>query len=76
MVAFHGCLLDRAIHPFHLTVGPRVVGLRETVADAVLVADSAVKYLSHSSSLDGKIGWLLSDSVLLHHGTEHLSKRN
>ena len=32
-------LLDGAIHPFHLPVGPGVEGLRQSVLDAVAVTD-------------------------------------
>jgi hypothetical protein len=34
----HGGVLDRAVHPLGLAVGPRVVGLGELVSDAVLSA--------------------------------------
>ena len=33
VVATHGRFLERAVHPFDLTVGPRVVRLREPVLD-------------------------------------------
>ena len=33
-----GCLLDGAIHPFDLTVGPRMVEFREAMVDPVLGA--------------------------------------
>ena len=34
----NGCLLDSAIHPFDLTVGPRMVEFREPMVDPVLGA--------------------------------------
>ena len=33
-----GCVLDGAIHPFDLAVGPRMVEFREAMVDAVLGA--------------------------------------
>lgn len=35
MVAFDGGVLDAAVHPFDLTIGPRMVGLGESMLDAV-----------------------------------------
>jgi hypothetical protein len=39
MVAFDGGVLDGAVHPLDLAVGPRVVRLCQSVLDAVLAAD-------------------------------------
>ena len=39
VVAFDGCVLDRAVHPLDLTIGPRVVRLGEPMVDAVFTAD-------------------------------------
>jgi hypothetical protein len=36
----HGCLLDGAVHPLGLAVGPRVIGFGEFVGNAVLAADA------------------------------------
>jgi len=36
MIAFDSGLLDRAVHPFDLAVGPRVPDLGEAMFDAVL----------------------------------------
>src|SRR5215217_7180729 len=41
-----GGLLDGAVHPLRLTIGPRVVGLGQPVLDAVLAAD-AVEDVPH-----------------------------
>jgi hypothetical protein len=34
------CLLDGAVHSFHLSVGPGVEGLRQAMLDAVAVTDN------------------------------------
>ena len=46
MVALDGGVLERPVHPLDLTTGSRVVGLGQTMLDAVLAADTveAVKW--------------------------------
>ena len=44
--AFDGCLLDGAVHPLDLSVGPRVVRLREPVLDIVRFADRVEAHLA------------------------------
>ena len=39
VVALDGGILDRAIHPFHLAIGPRMVGLGQSMLDAVFTTD-------------------------------------
>ena len=39
VVAFDGCFLEGAVHPLDLTIGPRMVRLRQSMFDAMLVAD-------------------------------------
>jgi hypothetical protein len=39
VVALDGRVLDRAVHPLDLTIGPRMVHLGQAMLDAVLVAD-------------------------------------
>lgn len=39
MEAFDGCFLDRPVHPFYLTIGPGMVGFRQTMFDLVSFAD-------------------------------------
>ena len=39
VIAVDGRLLEGAVHPFDLTVGPRVVGFGQAVLDAVGLAD-------------------------------------
>ena len=41
VAAAHGGVLERAVHPFDLAIGPRVVGLRQPVLDAMFPADAA-----------------------------------
>ncbi len=40
VVALDRGILDGAVHPLDLTVGPRMVGLGQAMLDAVLVADA------------------------------------
>ena len=51
MVGLHRGVLDRAIHPLGLTVGPWVVGLDQPVLDVVFEADAA-KDLAAGGSRD------------------------
>ena len=44
--AFDGRLLDCAVHPLDLSVGPRVVGLREPMLDVVGLADHVEAHLT------------------------------
>lgn len=39
MIPFDRGVLDRAVHPFDLAVGPGVIGLRQPMLDPVYVAD-------------------------------------
>ena len=39
MVTFDGGVLDGAVHPLDLPVGPRMVEFREAMVDAVMVVD-------------------------------------
>mgnify|MGYP004707762297 CR=1 FL=1 len=39
MKAFDGCFLDRPVHPFNLTIGTRMIGLRQTMFNPVGFAD-------------------------------------
>jgi len=40
VVAAHGGLLESSIHPFNLTVGPRMVRLSEAMLDAMFAANT------------------------------------
>ncbi len=51
MVALDGGVLDGSVHPLDLTVGPGMVGLGQTMLDAVLVADA----IEHVPAVEG--GW-------------------
>ena len=46
MEAFDGRLLDGAVHPLDLSVGPRVVRLGEAVFDVVCLADHVEAHLA------------------------------
>ena len=35
VIGFQGGFLDRPVHPLHLTVGPRMIGLGQPVLDAI-----------------------------------------
>ena len=50
MEAFDGRVLDRAVHPFGLAIGPRVVWLCEAVLDIVGLADHVE---AHGPGRDG-----------------------
>jgi hypothetical protein len=45
------CVLDGPIHPFDLTVGPRMVEFREPMVDAVLSTRSQMRARSSSSAI-------------------------
>lgn len=76
---FHSRVLDRAIHPLDLAVGPRVVGLGQSVLDAVGLADHVE---AHRPGIDGvAVPRLLGelDAIvgqygvdLIGHGFEHV----
>ncbi len=51
MEAFDGRPLDRAVHPLHLTVGPRVVRLGQPVLDVVCFADHVEAHLTLSGGV-------------------------
>ena len=40
VVLFHGSIFERAVHAFHLAIGPGMVGFGEAVLDAKLLADA------------------------------------
>ena len=70
--AFDGRLLDRAVHPFDLSVGPRMVRLCEPVLDVVCLADHVEAHLARPGSvpvsgllgeLDAVVGQDRVDSV-------------
>ena len=47
---FHGRFFDRSVHPFHLAICPRMVGLGQSVLDAVRLADHVE---AHWPGVDG-----------------------
>ena len=72
VVPLHGSFLDGSIHALDLPVGPRMVGLGQSVFDAVLEAD-AVKRMSaqqrrRAAPVFGQVGKL--DSVVCEHGVD------
>lgn len=79
VIPFDGRLLDRAVHPLDLAVGPRVVGFRQPMLDPNSFADYVEAYWS---GIDGvPVPWLLGelDSVvrqngmdLVGHGLKHV----
>lgn len=40
VIPFHSCILERSVHPLYLTIRPRMVGSRQPMFDAVLMAHS------------------------------------
>ena len=57
--AFDGRLLDGAIHPFDLSVGPRMVRLREAVLNVVGLADQVEAHLARPGGVS--VALLLSE---------------
>ena len=55
--AFDGCVLDSAVHPLDLSVGPGMIGLGEPVLDTVFSAD-AVEDVLQSVAVPLAIGEL------------------
>ena len=53
VIAFDGCVLDRAVHSFDLAVGPGMIDLGESVFDTVLAAPQSehVRYMARSAHL-------------------------
>lgn len=45
VIPFDGCVLDHAVHPLDLTVGPRVVRLGQSMLDFVDLADHVEAHL-------------------------------
>lgn len=78
MVSFDGCVLDGAVHPLDLTIGPGVVHLGQPVLDTVLIADAiedvlAVADVAHAiGELDGVIGEHCVDTV--RHGLDQFAQ--
>jgi hypothetical protein len=56
MEGAHGGVLDGAVHPFGLAVGPGVMGLGELVRDAVIPTDAVE--LSLSPGPGKRPGWM------------------
>ena len=48
VIAFDGCVLDRAVHSFDLAVGPGMIDLGESVFDTVLAATQS-EHVRHIS---------------------------
>jgi hypothetical protein len=40
VILFHGGVFERAVHAFHLAIGPGMVSFREAMLDAKLLADA------------------------------------
>ena len=63
MISPHGCILDRAVHPFNLPVGPRMVRLGQSVfRNAIRLADHIEPHLAEGgfSAIAGLLGELKS----------------
>ena len=76
---FHSRVLDRSVHPFDLTVGPRMIGLGQPVLDPVGLADHVESHRPGGDGipvpgllceLDATIGKNRVD--LIGHGFEHV----
>jgi hypothetical protein len=72
VVAFDGGLFERAVHPFDLAVGPRVIGLREPVLDVVFVANAVEHVASPQGRRPHAILWQIGelDTVVSEHGVD------
>src|ERR671918_2353218 len=40
VILFHGGVFERAVHPFHLSIRPGMVGFGEPMVDAILLTDA------------------------------------
>jgi hypothetical protein len=69
-IPFDGSVLDRAVHPLDLAVGPRVVGFPQPMLDPIGFADHVE---AHWPGIDGvAVPWLLDelDSVVRQDGVD------
>lgn len=60
VILLHSAILDGAVHPFDLTVGPWMVGLGQPVFDPVGFADHVATHLAecHAILISGPLGEL------------------
>jgi hypothetical protein len=64
VVFLHGSVFERAVHAFHLAIGPGMVGFGEAVPDAILLTD-AVKNMGEGLLIAFAVGEL--DTVIGEH---------
>ena len=70
--ALDGGVLDGAVHPLHLPIGPRVLHLGQTMLDAVLVAD-AIEDVVEGVDVAGAVGEL--DAIVGQNGLDGIGDR-
>jgi hypothetical protein len=64
VIPFYGGLFERAIHPFHLAIGPRMVGFGQPMVNPVCTTD-AIKDMVKGIAITLPIGKL--DAVIGEH---------
>jgi hypothetical protein len=73
VILFHGGVFERAVHAFHLAIGPGMVGFGEPMVDAILMTD-AIKNMLKGLDITLPIGELdavLSQYRFVHHPPPH-----
>ena len=67
VMLFHGGLFERTVHPFHLAVGPGMVGFGQPMVNTILMTD-AIKDMVKGLAITLPIGKL--DAVIGEHGLD------
>ena len=67
VILFHRSVFKRAVHAFHLTIGPGMVSFGEAMLDAILLAD-AIENMMEGVLIALTIGEL--DAVIGEHGVD------
>jgi hypothetical protein len=77
MVALNGRLLERSVHPLNLTIGPRMVWLRQPVLDAVRVTEHVEHMGAPACRRSETILWQIGelDAVVGEHGMDFVRDR-
>jgi len=69
VIPFHGGLFERTVHPFHLTIGPGMVGFGQPMVNPMITTD-AIKDMLKGIDIALAIGEL--DAVIGEHRVDLL----
>ena len=72
VIPFHGSLFERTVHPFHLAIGPGMVGFGQAMVNPIFMAD-AIKDMVKGIDIALPIGEL--DAVIGQHRVDLIGYR-